>query len=1227
MLVCAFCSTENPEHANFCYNCGRKLGNKRGLLVLNRAEFCFNCGKRMEQYPAERKVATILFADVSGFTAMSEKIGDIERITEIMNDCFNRLSKKIVEQGGSIDKYVGDMIMGRFGAPEAHEDDPERAVRAAIGMQKELEQISAELQRKVGSALSMRIGLNTGWVYAGLVGAEIDDVSYRSYTVMGGPVNLASRLEHDARIGKILVGEETYSQTQHAFDFVDAGKRQIRGFQELIQTYEVVGPKPLRVNKRGLAGKELPLIGRDQELEALRDYLNRAITKQGQVVTVTGEAGVGKSSLIREFKRLVNRDLPDVWYIGGAAFSYSSSQPFSVVRNAMYKLCNIYDNDDDELILQKLLGTISLLMGEAGQNEQGDYSELASLLGRALGFNLPNPFIDNLDPLLRSNLLTDAISDFLLKKADTNPLILLLDDLHWADPSSLEVIDRLVKKVTTDTLPVLLMLLHRPDFQYDWNVSPNSQERFHHIMLERLGDKQMPRLVRQILEALTDAPRSIRADFEGTAEEVQILTVVEKANGNPFFVEEIMKGLLNAQLIVRDEGEPSGFRVTGDLNQFRVPSSLREILFTRIDRLDGRDKRVLQVGSVIGSRFEHRLLFSVRDLEEQPHAVEEALTTLHNEDFIETLREEPDPEYGFRHTLTREVAYDNLLSAERKIYHEQIASGLERFYVDRLQDPTLLNELAYHYDNTDNDQKAILYLMQAGDMRRSLYRNEEALQAYLKAKERLLRQPKNNRYNANLVGVNTNIGDLLNLKQRYAEAQSMYEEALALCKNLTDSLDLRAKIIEVLNPRGEFERALQVYDRTAQEFSKIDHPSDAMLNQWAKVLMQIGRIYYSQANSTQAIEFYNQSRMLWESLPDPTGTIKKNIGQLYSRLSSVYAEMGQLDEAVAALQKTIEIAESSTDLALAAEAYVNLAGCYIPTGKLVEAERLLKQARQNAEKVGADETLFVVIGSLGSVAERQGKLVKALEYYREAEKAFEEASSFGFLALAKINIGQVLIQQGKSVEALTIFQQAIDYAESLGYKSLIAEGTIYTGYAYLLSNDFSRAALWLERGFTTATESGNPEKIALANLYLAYMEKERTKFEQARTYIAESLKAAELAGNDPILLGRIKRLEGELAIKETAYAKAEEAFASSLKFFEPMRAFLEMSLTKLYWAELILQKYESNLLDPETQADELEMGQSYLYQASITFDACDATLGYQEAQKLLTRFPGETLAA
>jgi tetratricopeptide (TPR) repeat protein len=1076
----------------------------------------------------------------------------------------------------------------------------------------------------------MRIGLNTGEVNAAEVGGEVRGISYKTYTVMGDIVNLASRLEHESRVGHVLVGELTYKLSVHAFDFIDLGFKQIRGKREPVRCYEVVGPKQKREKRRGLAGRDLPLVGREQELYVLWERLQSVLQGHGQVISIVGEAGVGKSSLLREFERRIKAYDPDIWYLDGAAFSYSSSQYFSLVRTLLFKYCKISDNEEEAGIRHKLLAAVRELMGEQNDPEGTEFGEYAALLGHVAGLALPNRLIDGLDPQKRNTLLIEAITDFTLSKAATNPLVLVLDDLHWVDSNSLKVIDRIVTRVSTASSPegrgleVFLLLLHRPDFSHTWPVVSPTGENYEYMLLVRHRPEQMEPLVRQFLEEWLKAhqpDRERQPEGEWSAVPEPLMQIVERAGGNAFFTEEILKRLLEDSYLIPDETAESGWRIVKNLEEFRPPETLQEILLARVDKLDSYDRRVLQAASVVGNRFEQRILTALDDFRHEKERVTQSIANLELKDLITGKPNDAEIEYIFRHYLTREVAYNNLLGVERSKYHGEVAQAIERFKADRLHDYTVLDDLAYHYEHSPFEEKAAHYLILAGSMRQSLFRNDEALKAYYQAQEILLgpefkEQPDTA---GRLVEIDSSIGDILTLKEEYPEAITHYKAALERCKDPMTRVGIGAKLIGGLVKTGAYDLALQAYEDAQNEFTPLpgetlrEDPQAQHLR--AKLLIEIGWIYYLQGRYDEAQTTYNSSLDLLEKAGKSGREVQIDQGRAYSALANVYVDIGEFGLSEDCLQKAALLQQQTSKLDALGRTYNLLGLIAVLKGDLVKGENYWKQARENAQRAGDLELASAILGNLGALAVRQGRLELAIKYFHSTENSPNPTH----IANSQINLAQVLLQQGDFSGALNELQKAINLAASIGAMAQVVEAYTTMGWLYIANRDWMEAERWLNEALTRSQELNNLERAANSRLFRFELFLEQASLDRAA---AEQEAAAKLVRElgDPLLVGQLERLKGRLAYLQGDYARAGQAFDTSLETLEPIKAFLEMSYTKLYYARSLLSAYQQS-----QDYDQLEHARGLLMQSASTFEACAVVIKKEEAETILREL-GEPVA-
>jgi class 3 adenylate cyclase len=658
----------------------------------------------------ERRQVTILFADLSGFTALSEQL-DPEEMTAIMNDALQEMAQAVYAWEGYIDKFIGDAVMAVFGAPIAHEDDPERALRAALAMRAQMDGLNRRHQARLPAPLTLHIGINTGLVIAGTVGSD----SRQSYTMMGDSVNTAARLEHAAQPNQILVSRTTYRLTQLAFTFAALDPILVKGKQEPVVVYELIAARRTPEKRRGVKDMQDVFLGREAELSRLQDLAAALGNGHGHVVVVSGEAGMGKSRLMATWRQQLADQA--VW-VEGRAFHHTTTLPYGPFLDLLRRVVGIKDEDAEAQARARFTRAI--------QTWEGAGPDAPALLALLLGLALQEEerrFLDSLaDDRIRRRL-RDALTAFLLHLGQDQPMVLVLEDMHWADTSSLELIEHLLPHAAGRALIVVLVLRsYSSDMpsrlsQYLEDLAP---DRRTHLALQPLSTDQSTTMVQRLL-GQTALPPAL----------THILTA--KAEGNPFFVEEVLRMLIDRGALIRDPA--AGWVATSVLDQLTVPDTLQGVVMARLDRLYPETKWVLQQAAVIGRIFLYRVLIHLegtRDLDTD-------LSLLEREELIRERARDPEIEYIFKHALTQEVAYQSLLAARRKDLHRRTAETIEQLFADRLSE--FYPILAKHFSEGEAWESAIDYLIRSGDLATRLYAHPEARSHYHAALRALAHLP------------------------------------------------------------------------------------------------------------------------------------------------------------------------------------------------------------------------------------------------------------------------------------------------------------------------------------------------------------------------------------------------------------------------------------------------------------------------------------------------------
>lgn len=610
-MRCPQCQNDNPAGARFCFNCGAaqlpRCTNCQAELP-PQARFCMNCGQAAAPTPAapppppvpavstphmagERRVVTILFADISGFTALSEKM-DPEQVRNLMNACFDQLVPLVEKYGGVVDKFIGDEIMALYGAPVAHEDDPARALRTALEMMDALSQFNS----KFDTSLGMHAGINTGLVVSGGIGSQ----GRQQYSVMGDAVNLASRLEDASSTGEILIGPDTQRLTAPLFSFETLEPIRVKGKSEPIPIYRLLGLKEQPGRVRGLAGLSSPMVGRERELNTMLQLSEAVRVGLGRAALIIGEPGLGKSRLMGEWRTLTNEQSEiqnpksKIRWAEGNCLSYGQGLAYHLLIDLLRSLISVPAAASETETRTALYSLTESLFGSGVMDT---YPYLAHLLSLQLeGQALER--VSQLDPQALQNQYLSALRQLCRALAEQSPLILILEDIHWADPSSTDLLIKLLPLVSETA--ILFCFVTRPDRDTPgWKLVTAVREQLGaslaELHLQTLSDDDSRQLISNLLE-IEALPEPVRA------------LILKKAEGNPFFVEEVIRMLIDRGMIVKSGG---GWVAQAEIETVDIPDNLQGLLLARIDRLPDDVKHTLRVASVIGRQFSVRVLEEV----------------------------------------------------------------------------------------------------------------------------------------------------------------------------------------------------------------------------------------------------------------------------------------------------------------------------------------------------------------------------------------------------------------------------------------------------------------------------------------------------------------------------------------------------------------------------------------------------------------------------------------
>jgi class 3 adenylate cyclase/predicted ATPase len=1093
---CAACGTENPSGARFCMACGARLERRCGSCGATapaEARFCMSCGSPLgegaaapappppprERLPEERRQVTVLFADLSGYTAVAERM-DPEAVKALVDRALMRLGQEVERYGGTVDKYIGDNVMAIFGAPVAHEDDAERAVRAGLGMQEAMDEVNEALP--AGVHFDLRVGVNTGEVLAGAVG--------EAYTVIGDTVNVAARLQSAARPGSVTVGERTMRASAGAVRYEELKPLELKGKSEPVPAWEAVALIATHALGRPAPARESPLVGRAEELATLEAAYER-VQREGtpHLVTLVGEAGVGKSRLLREFERRL-AERPDApAFHTGRCLPYGTGIVFWALGEVIRDGCEIVDTDSaDEAWAKLLRHTKSLFEHEQEMSEEG--MRKTALLGRLVGLDVPAELVPHEeDPERMRQAFFSALRHGMEAWARKGPLVFAFEDIHWADDGMLDAIEHLVQWVRA---PLTIVCLARDELLERRRGWGGGRRFGTQLLLEPLSAEDTESLVGALLP-------------EGNG---AVDVVVERSGGNPLFAEEMARRIAEE----------------GNVPVAELPDTVQGVLAARLDSLDPFERRLVQQASVVGRVFWEGSLAPLARSEGRD--LETALLSLQEKDILAPAEEgrlAGERELAFKHVLIRDVAYGMLPKAVRSRKHYEVGTFIEERAGDRTDEVVPL--LAEHYgraaalgreggvppeDLEPMQQRAMTFLEQAGDAATLLYSNREAASHYRHAREIC---PRDGR--AHVARINEKLGDVSLRLGRVDEAIAVWLECLEFHRGEEDLervADLHRKIGAGLSHKGDRKAAIEHYQKGINLLK--DGPPRLEL---VRLYEEAAWLYLHTGDNMLAIYASEKALRLAERLGETRAA-----SRAHGIFGRVFGRIGNTEKARENLEQAVELARGSdraeTVLALSA------LGRHLEVSEadVAGAREAYEEALELAERMGVLPSQVELHAALAQLAV-YGADWEQVERSTEASAELAEREGLvGKLALPYALRGLLRWREGEIGEATVLFHRAHELAEQVGWSELAFQALFGLATALRDSGDLSGAIAALDRALDVCERAGlvaqSIQATAARAVLLALSQRREAAADAAR-------EAAELAERLHYPIGRAAALE------------------------------------------------------------------------------------------------------
>jgi class 3 adenylate cyclase/tetratricopeptide (TPR) repeat protein len=1015
----------------------------------------------------ERKQVTVLFADLKGsMELLADR--DPEEARQLLDPVLERMIEAVHRYEGTVNQVMGDGIMALFGAPIAHEDHAVRACYAALCMQETVTRYGDEMQRSHGVPVQIRVGLNAGAV----VVRAIDSSLHMDYTAVGQTTHLAARLEQMAKPGSVLTTGETLRLVEGFVQVKALGPASVKGLADPVEVFELVGAASTRTRLQAFAARGLTrFVGRQTEIEALRQALERAGISHGQIVAVIGEPGVGKTRLFYEFTR--SHHTHSWLQLESSSVSYGKATAYLPVRDLLKAYFQIDDRDDGRKIREKLTGKLLTLDATLGPT-------LPAFLA-LLDVPLEDRHWQALDPAQLRQRTLEAIKGLLLRESQVQPLLLVFENLHWIDAETQAMLDSLIESLPTARL--LLFVNYRPEYQHGWgNKTYYTQLRL---------DPLPPASAEELLQALLGDDLSL----------VPLKRLlIERTEGNPFFLEESVRALVETGVLV---GERGAYRPLQPLGSLQVPATVQAVLAARIDRLPPEEKRLLQTAAVIGTEVPFALLQAIVELCEEE--LRRALGHLQAAEFLYETSLFPELEYTFKHALTHEVAYGSLLQERRRALHTSIVEAIERLYADRL--PEQAERLAQHAFRGEVWDKAVAYGRQAGTRAQTRSALREVVACFEQALAALTHLPESRATREQAIDLRLDLRNALWSLGEFRQALNSLREAATLA----EALDDQPRLGRVSALMSRYFREIGDYDGAVTSGQHALAVAETLGDFALQVLANhfLGLAYHAVGNHRRAMEFLrkNVQSLVGELLRERFGTPSILAVNSHAWLARCLAELGAFPEGSAHGEEAVRIAEAADHPNSLIHAYLGVGFLSVRQRDLARAipvlERGLDLCRVYNIRLWFPETA----SALGCAYACAGRVTEALPLLEQAEQRGTAMETMGGQSLRVGYVSEAYLLAGRMQEAVQLAGRALDLSRAHKERGHEAWALRLLGEiaAHQDSPEIEPAAHHCRQALALAEELGMRPLVAHCHLGLGTLYAKAGQQEQARAELSTAI--------------------------------------------------------------------------------------------------------------------------
>lgn len=1038
----------------------------------------------------------VIFADISGFTALAEKL-DPEEVREIINDCFSYITRPVYELEGTIDKYIGDCVMILFGARYVHSDDAKRAVLCAMKMRDLIQEFSEQRFPSDEYRLNLSIGINYGLVVTGSVGNYFD----KDYTVMGDIVNTAQRLQSSAGEGVIMVSESVYMETRDMMEYSEPREVVVKNKGNPVRCY-----LPLKLNSKYLFEHEMAFVGRKAELSLLNSLYNHALNAGTQYITILGEAGIGKTRLLKEFTLKIGNNIKKVWV---GCNSTSQNRPYYLIANILMNIMNINQQDSVSIKQHRLISFLDYILGHLSDEEiKRNYD----FLGLLLGLNRDNEFQSilssmNYDDIHREILKQSSL--FFVNLCKKHRFILVVDDLHWADANSLQIINGLIPVIPDLNAVFIFASRHKVEA-----IHLDDEKRHHVILLEALDESAVRSMACRLLNCSNIDPALQDA-------------LLRYTRGNPLYIKEFVSNIRRTGKYHIKDG--TAVSETGEITS--IPSSIQSLILSNISGLDEREILMLQAASVVGNEFSLTLLkhlledaFESEDLLKLP--IQMNIISLKS---VHTSSGVVEKIFAFNHDTEREAIYDSVLNRNKKHFHKRIAEYLESNYRKEIQN--YYEILCTHFFRAGMNKKAADYYYKTAVKHKNDFNFSNAMEYFNKYLQMVSTEEDLHRDKKTICAYR-DIGYIYSVMEEYDQALRYLNKALGLAQLSNDIYSIKIMIADVYKDKGMYNKALDLLNEMEPRIRQESSIYGRLLQMKCNILRIMG--------NPEALNLAEKSEKLLLKTRDYV-----NLSETMKYAGMIYFAKGDIDNALFFMNKSFKYAEEAGDMESMAKVSGELGNIYHSTGLMSSAYEFYNKSLEISKKISYPRGLIAACINLGVLFTGKGLFNKAEAFFSESLSTSREIAMRLYECISLTNLGDIEYERGSYDHAVDLYSQSLKIARHIN--APVEEGLNNIGLAkiYLKLRQYENVSEFLESAFRIFTDSGKVMYLGDCYYLKAMHEMLHRQYKEA---LANCEKAIEISLQCKSDMRRLKalRLKGFILLKTKNPKLAVEMFDQAI---------------------------------------------------------------------------------